>query len=64
MSPRFAPLYDVVSHLVYVADAQDVVTTIVDGRVLMRDGVVLTVDGERAAADAARIAERIRAAAE
>ncbi|HUF12402.1 MAG TPA: amidohydrolase [Longimicrobiales bacterium] len=61
-SPRLAPLYDVVSHLVYVVDAQDVVTTIVSGRVLMRDGVVLTIDGDAAAADAARIADSIRAA--
>ena len=38
------PLYDVVSHLVYVTDSTDVVTTIVDGEVLMEDRKVLTID--------------------
>ena len=38
------PLYDVVSHLVYVTDSSDVVTTIVDGEVLMEDRKVLTID--------------------
>lgn len=61
-SPRLAPLYDVVSHLVYAVTSEDVVTTVVDGRVLMRDGVVLTVDGARARAEAQRMADRIRAA--
>ncbi|MGE0254272.1 MAG: amidohydrolase family protein [Alphaproteobacteria bacterium] len=55
---HLTPLYDVVSHLVYAARAADVVTTVVDGKVLMRDGVVRTLDeaGVRAAAEwAARI---------
>jgi 5-methylthioadenosine/S-adenosylhomocysteine deaminase len=34
----------VVSHLVYVTDSSDVVTTIVDGEVLMADRKVLTID--------------------
>ena len=38
------PLYDVVSHLVYVTDSTDVVTTIVDGKVLMENRKVLTID--------------------
>ena len=38
------PLYDVVSHLVYVTDSSDVVTTIVDGEVLMENRKVLTID--------------------
>jgi 5-methylthioadenosine/S-adenosylhomocysteine deaminase len=61
-SPRLAPLYDVVSHLVYAADAEDVITTVVDGRVLMRDGRVLTVDGAAAREAAIGIAQKIRAA--
>jgi 5-methylthioadenosine/S-adenosylhomocysteine deaminase len=51
-SPRLAPLYDPVSHLVYAVTPQDVVTTIVDGRVLMREGRVLSVDGDQARAAA------------
>jgi len=60
-SAHLTPMYDAVSHLVYAVDAQDVVTTVVDGRVLMRDGEVLGLDTERIAAEAAEIAARIRA---
>lgn len=59
--PQFTPLYDVVSHLVYVADGQDVVTVIVDGKLLMRDGRILSVDERRVRAEAEAIAARIRA---
>ncbi len=38
------PLYDIVSHLVYVMDSSDVVTTVVAGRVLMENREVLTID--------------------
>ena len=58
--PHFTPLYDLVSHLVYVADEQDVVTVVVDGRVIMRDSKVLTVDIARVKAEAAALAARIR----
>ena len=61
-SPRLAPLYDPVSHLVYAVTPQDVVTTIVDGRVLMREGRVLSVDGAQARAAADAMGARIRAA--
>jgi len=40
MTPLYAPL----SHLVYVAKASDVRTVIVQGRVVMRDREILTVD--------------------
>ena len=39
--PRQTPMYDPVSHLVYVTRGDDVETTIVNGRVLMRDRKVL-----------------------
>ncbi len=56
------PAYNVVSHLVYVTDEQDVRTVVVDGKVLMRDGQVLSIDERqlRRAADA--YAQKIRAA--
>jgi 5-methylthioadenosine/S-adenosylhomocysteine deaminase len=41
---RQEPLYDVQSHLVYVLDSQDVRTTVVAGRILMREREVLTID--------------------
>jgi 5-methylthioadenosine/S-adenosylhomocysteine deaminase len=58
---HFTPLYDVISHLVYVADEQDVTTVVVDGKVLKRDGKVLTVDEARVRKEAEAIAARIRA---
>ncbi|MEN7342538.1 MAG: amidohydrolase family protein [Pseudomonadota bacterium] len=39
-----APMYDPVSHLAYVADEHDVVTTIVNGAVLMRNREILSID--------------------
>ena len=63
--PHLVPVYDVVSHLVYAADAQDVQTVVVDGRVLMRDRTVLTLDEEAiikaAKAIAAKVDAEIRA---
>lgn len=59
---HFTPLYDVISHLVYIADEQDVVTTIVEGKVLMRDRKVLTVDEARVRREGAALAAKIRAA--
>ncbi len=58
---HFVPTYDVTSHLVYVADEQDVVTTIVDGRVLMREGEILTIDTERVKREANALAAKITA---
>ncbi|MEO0975174.1 MAG: amidohydrolase family protein, partial [Pseudomonadota bacterium] len=59
---HFAPLYDVVSHLAYVADEQDVVNVVVAGRVLMRDRELLTLDVERIKREAQALAERIASA--
>ena len=56
---RHRPLYDIESHLVYVADATDVSTTIVEGVVLMRDEEVLSIDGKRLATEVAAWRQRI-----
>ena len=58
------PTYDVISHLVYVTDEQDVATVVVDGKVLMHDGEFLTIDTSRVAAEARQLAARIQAALE
>lgn len=58
------PTFDVVSHLVYVSDEQDVDTVIVDGNVLMHDGTFRTIDTDRVAAEARALAGRIQAALE
>ncbi|PCI33543.1 MAG: 5-methylthioadenosine deaminase [Alphaproteobacteria bacterium] len=57
--PHMTPLYDVISHLVYAVKGSDVVTTIVDGHVLMEDGKVLTLDAEDIRRKANEIAARI-----
>lgn len=59
---HFVPTYDVISHLVYVADEQDVASVTVDGRLLMRDGEFLTIDTERVRREATDLAARIQSA--
>jgi 5-methylthioadenosine/S-adenosylhomocysteine deaminase len=59
---RQTPMYDPVSHLVYVTRGDDVRTTIVDGKVLMKDRQVRTLSRARVIADANALAERVRAA--
>ncbi len=59
---HFVPTYDVISHLVYVTDEQDVASVTVDGRLLMRDGEFLTIDTERVAREATELAGRIQTA--
>jgi 5-methylthioadenosine/S-adenosylhomocysteine deaminase len=54
------PTYDVVSHLVYVNDEQDVASVIVDGVVLMKDRQMLTIDTDRVTAEATELAARIQ----
>lgn len=57
---HLTPMYDPVSHLVYAAKGSDVTTTIVDGRVLMRDRQVLTLDEGAVLADARAASELVR----
>ena len=59
---HFVPTYDVISHLVYVADEQDVASVTVDGRLLMNDGEFLTIDTDRVRREASELAARIQAA--
>ena len=59
---HFIPTYNVISHLVYVADEQDVASVIVDGKLLMRDREMLTIDTARVAREATELAGRIQAA--
>ncbi len=59
---RQTPLYDPVSHLVYVTRGDDVRTTIVNGRILMNDRQLRTLDRATVIADANRLAARVREA--
>jgi len=59
---RQTPRYDVLSHLVYATHGDDVETTIVNGRVLMQDRKVLSLDETAVLADAEAFSAKVRAA--
>jgi len=56
------PTFDVVSHLVYVTDEQDVLSVIVDGKMLMHDRRMLTLETDRIATEARKLGSRIQSA--
>ncbi len=55
------PTFDVISHLVYVTDEQDVDTVIVDGKILMEERKILTLDTQKITQEARALATRIQA---
>ncbi len=59
---RQTPMYDPLSHLVYVSRGEDVRTTVVNGRVLMRDRRVLTLDEAAVLQEGRAWAARVRGA--
>jgi 5-methylthioadenosine/S-adenosylhomocysteine deaminase len=59
---RQVPHYEPISHLVYVTRGDDVRTTIVNGRVLMKDRQVRTLDRRAVIAEATALSEKVRAA--
>jgi 5-methylthioadenosine/S-adenosylhomocysteine deaminase len=60
--PRQTPMYDAVSHLVYTTRGDDVETTIVNGRLVMRGGTVLSLNEEQVLKNARAAAAEVRAA--
>ena len=61
-SARQTPMYDPLSHLVYVTRGDDVRTTIVNGKVLMRDRKMLTLNENAVLAEARSWSDKVRAA--
>jgi 5-methylthioadenosine/S-adenosylhomocysteine deaminase len=59
-SARQTPMYDPVSHLVYVMHGDDVRNTVVNGRILMRDRQLKTLNRDQVIADANRLAARVK----
>ncbi len=57
--PHFAPWNNPVSDLVYSAQGSDVKTSIVNGRILMKNREMLTLDTEKILAESARIARAV-----
>ncbi|MDP1572461.1 MAG: amidohydrolase [Vicinamibacterales bacterium] len=59
---RHTPMYDPVSHLVYVTRGDDVASVVVNGQVLMRDGRMQTLDEPAILAAARAAADEVRKA--
>jgi 5-methylthioadenosine/S-adenosylhomocysteine deaminase len=60
--PRQQPLFDPVSQIVYASRGDDVETVIVNGRILMRDKKVLTMNEATVLAEARKAADLVRKA--
>ncbi len=58
-APHLQPGHNLVSHMIYAAQAGDVSTTIVNGEVLMRDRELLTIDIEETVARVTESAHRL-----
>ncbi|HST19613.1 MAG TPA: 5'-deoxyadenosine deaminase [Blastocatellia bacterium] len=61
--PHTTPRPDLVSTIVYAAQTSDVETVIIDGRVVMRDGRLTTLDEQAVIREASQQAERLNHAA-
>jgi 5-methylthioadenosine/S-adenosylhomocysteine deaminase len=61
-SPPQTPMYDPLSHLVYATRGDDVRTTVVNGRVLMRDRKLLTLNEAAILAEARKLPADVRGA--
>ncbi len=61
-SARQTPMYDPISHLVYTTRGDDVRSTVVNGKVLMRDRKMLTLNEASVLTEARAWAEKVRAA--
>ncbi|MBR5704838.1 MAG: amidohydrolase [Deltaproteobacteria bacterium] len=57
--PHLTPMYNPISHLVYAAKGGDVLHSIVNGRLLMRDRRLLTLDEMAILQEARKLAQRI-----
>ena len=58
--PHLVPLYNPCSHLVYAASGADVTTTIINGKIIMKDRKFLTVDEEEVMREVRKIAKRVK----
>ncbi|MEL7610640.1 MAG: amidohydrolase [Bacillota bacterium] len=53
---HFGPVHDVIQNLVYCGKENDVVASIINGRIVMEDGVIVSVDEKTAVANATELA--------
>lgn len=59
--PHLTPLYNEYSHLVYAVNGHDVITSIINGKIVMEERQLLTIDETAVMNRVRAIAERIRA---
>lgn len=57
--PHLCPLHNPVAQVVYAARSSDVVLTMVDGRILLENGELLTIDEEKVKHEAQQRADRL-----
>src|ERR1700741_941482 len=60
-APHAVPMYDVYSQIVYALKASEVETVVVGGRILLKDGKLLTVDEAKAMAKAREYGKKVEA---
>jgi 5-methylthioadenosine/S-adenosylhomocysteine deaminase len=58
--PHLTPMYDPISHLVYAVNGADVRHSVINGRIVMQDRELLTIDVDQAVADARGLSLNIR----
>jgi 5-methylthioadenosine/S-adenosylhomocysteine deaminase len=58
--PHLTPMYDEYSHLVYAVNGADVDTVLINGRVVMQNRKLLTIDEDEAMRRVREIADRVR----
>jgi len=59
-APRLTPLYDPISHLVYATKGADVRHSVIDGRIVMRDRTLLTLDEDAVLDEARRLQRQVQ----
>lgn len=57
--PHLTPIYNVVSHLVYAASGADVIHSVINGQIVMKNKTLLTLDEGKILATITEIAQRI-----
>ncbi len=61
-SARQTPMYDPISHLVYATTGEHVRTSIINGKLVMRDRKLLTLDEGAVLAEARKLSEKVKEA--
>ncbi len=58
--PHLTPVYNLYSHLVYAVTGADVVSSVIDGQVVMENGIIKTIDQEEVVAKVREIGLNIK----